>query len=169
MFSAVSCSEQQTSNEKERGLSTDHAKEFQKEIIKIEDNIYVVIGYALANVIMIVGDSENVIVDTTGSEEAAQIVKKELNKISTNPVNNIIYTHNHPDHIGGATIFASSLDANIYGQENILYNIDNISTIIRPIIYERSARQFGIPLDKEDIVHQGIGGFLEINADTTSG
>ncbi len=103
MFSAVSCSEQQTSNEKERGLSTDHAKEFQKEIIKIEDNIYVAIGYALANVIMIVGDSENVIVDTTGSEEAAQIVKKELNKISTNPVNNIIYTHNHPDHIGGAT------------------------------------------------------------------
>lgn len=169
MFSAVSCSEQQASNEKERGLSTDHAKEFQKEIIKIEDNIYVAIGYALANVIMIVGDSENVIVDTTGSEEAAQIVKKELNKISTNPVNNIIYTHNHPDHIGGATIFASSLDANIYGQENILYNIDNISTIIRPIIYERSARQFGIPLDKEDIVHQGIGGFLEINADTTSG
>ena len=39
MFSAVSCSEQQASNEKERGLSTDHAKEFQKEIIKIEDNI----------------------------------------------------------------------------------------------------------------------------------
>ena len=169
MFSAVSCSEQQTSNEKERGLSTDHAKEFQKEIIKIEDNIYVAIGYALANVIMIVGDSENVIVDTTGSEEAAKIVKKELNKISTNPVNNIIYTHNHPDHIGGATIFASSVDANIYGQENILYNIDNISTIIRPIIYERSARQFGIPLDKDDIIHQGIGGFLEINADTTTG
>ena len=169
MFSAVSCSEQRTSSDKERGLSTDHAKEFQKEIIKIEDNIYVAIGYALANVIMIVGDSENVIVDTTGSEEAAKIVKKELNKISTNPVNNIIYTHNHPDHIGGATIFASSVDANIYGQENILYNIDNISTIIRPIIYERSARQFGIPLDKDDIIHQGIGGFLEINADTTTG
>jgi len=169
MFSAVSCSEQQKSSDRERGLSTEHAKEFQKEIIKIEDNIYVAIGYALANVIMVVGDSENVIVDTTGSEEAAQIVKKELNKISTNPVNNIIYTHNHPDHIGGATIFASSLDANIYGQENILYNIDNISTIIRPIIYERSARQFGIPLDKDEIVHQGIGGFLEINADTTSG
>ena len=169
MFSAVSCSEQQISSDKERGLSTEHAKEFQKEIIKIEDNIYVAIGYALANVIMIVGDSENVIVDTTGSEEAAKIVKKELNKISTNPVNNIIYTHNHPDHIGGATIFASSVDANIYGQENILYNIDNISTIIRPIIYERSARQFGIPLDKDDIIHQGIGGFLEINADTTTG
>ena len=169
MFSAVSCSEQQISSDKERGLSTEHAKEFQKEIKKIEDNIYVAIGYALANVIMIVGDSENVIVDTTGSEEAAKIVKKELNKISTNPVNNIIYTHNHPDHIGGATIFASSVDANIYGQENILYNIDNISTIIRPIIYERSARQFGIPLDKDDIIHQGIGGFLEINADTTTG
>ena len=172
IFSAISCSEQEkpiSENFKERGLSSLHAKEFKKDIVRIEENIYVAIGYALANVIMIVGEDENVIVDTTGSEEAASKVKEELDKISSNPVNNIIYTHNHPDHIGGATIFANTLDANIYGQENILYNIDNISTIIRPIIYERSARQFGIPLNKESIVHQGIGGFLEINADTTSG
>ena len=172
IFSAISCSEQEkpiSENFKERGLSSLHAKEFKKDIIRIEENIYVAIGYALANVIMIVGENENVIVDTTGSEEAASIIKEKLDKISSNPVNNIIYTHNHPDHIGGATIFANTLDANIYGQENILYNIDNISTIIRPIIYERSARQFGIPLNKEDIVHQGIGGFLEINAETTTG
>jgi len=166
----ISCSENKIAeSSKERGLSAEHAKEFEKDIIKIEDNIYVAVGYALANVIMIVGDNENIIVDTTGSEEAASTVKKELDKISTSPVNNIIYTHNHPDHIGGATIFANNLDANVYGQENILYNIDNISTIIRPIIYERSSRQFGIPLNKEDIVHQGIGGFLEINAETTVG
>ena len=166
----ISCSENKIAeSSKERGLSAEHAKEFEEDIIKIEDNIYVAVGYALANVIMIVGDNENIIVDTTGSEEAASTVKKELDKISTSPVNNIIYTHNHPDHIGGATIFANNLDANVYGQENILYNIDNISTIIRPIIYERSSRQFGIPLNKEDIVHQGIGGFLEINAETTVG
>ena len=118
---------------------------------------------------MVVGDNENIIIDTAGSEESATEIKKDLDKISNNPINNIIYTHNHPDHIGGATIFAGDTNVKVYGQENILYNIDNISTIIRPIIYERSARQFGIPLNKESIVHQGIGGFLEINADTTSG
>ena len=172
VFSLISCGEQTTTEptiSQEGGLSTDHANEFRRDIIQIEKNIYIAIGYALANVIMVVGDNENIIIDTAGSEESATEIKKDLDKISNNPINNIIYTHNHPDHIGGATIFASDTNVKVYGQENILYNIDNISTIIRPIIYERSARQFGIPLNKESIVHQGIGGFLEINADTTSG
>ena len=34
-----------------------------------EKNIYIAIGYALANVIMVVGDNENIIIDTAGSEE----------------------------------------------------------------------------------------------------
>ena len=126
VFVLVSCSEQQSSNtesSKERGLSTNHAKEFDRDIIQIENNIFVAIGYALANVIMIVGDNENIIVDTAGSEESAKKIKKEFDKISTKPINNIIYTHNHPDHIGGATIFASDSNVNVYGQENILYNI----------------------------------------------
>ena len=171
-FFLISCGEQKNNDigkSQEGGLSTIHAKEFRKDIIQIEENIYIAIGYALANVIMIVGDNENIIIDTAGSEESAIDIKKDLNKISKNPINNIIYTHNHPDHIGGATIFASDSNVKVYGQENILYNIDNISTIIRPIIYERSARQFGIPLNKENIIHQGIGGFLEIDANTTSG
>ncbi len=171
-FLLISCGEQKNNDigkSQEGGLSTIHAKEFRKDIIQIEENIYIAIGYALANVIMIVGDNENIIIDTAGSEESAIDIKKDLNKISKNPINNIIYTHNHPDHIGGATIFASDSNVKVYGQENILYNIDNISTIIRPIIYERSARQFGIPLNKENIIHQGIGGFLEIDANTTSG
>ncbi|MGY9024987.1 MAG: alkyl sulfatase dimerization domain-containing protein [Candidatus Pelagibacterales bacterium] len=172
IFTTISCSEQQSSSGSkisEKGLSLEHANEFKEDIIKIADNIYVAVGFALANVIMVTGENESLIIDTTGSEEAAKIVKKEFDKISNKPVNNIFYTHNHPDHIGGATIFANSTDANIYGQENILYNIDNISTIIRPIIYERSARQFGIPLNKDEIIHQGIGGFLEISAQTTTG
>jgi alkyl sulfatase BDS1-like metallo-beta-lactamase superfamily hydrolase len=163
IFTTISCSEQQSSSGSkisEKGLSLEHANEFKEDIIKIADNIYVAVGFALANVIMVTGENESLIIDTTGSEEAAKIVKKEFDKISNKPVNNIFYTHNHPDHIGGATIFANSTDANIYGQENILYNIDNISTIIRPIIYERSARQFGIPLNKDEIIHQGIGFFL---------
>ena len=84
IFSAISCSEQEkpiSENFKERGLSSLHAKEFKKDIIRIEENIYVAIGYALANVIMIVGENENVIVDTTGSEEAASIIKEKLDKI----------------------------------------------------------------------------------------
>ena len=56
-----------------------------------------------------------------------------------------------------------------YNSHRNIYNLDNIATTIRPIILERTNRQFGIPLPDEEIVHQGIGGFMEINSESTFG
>ena len=169
----VSCGElsKETKNEiKDRvGLSLEHKKEFDPQIFKVTDNVYSGVGYGLANSIMIETKEGLVIVDTLGSEETASLLLSEFRKISNKPVKAIIYTHNHLDHLGGATIFAADDSPDIYAQENILYNIDNIATTIRPIIFERSARQFGIPLNENDIVHQGIGAFLEVSADSTLG
>ena len=92
-----------------------------------------------------------IIVDTLGSEERASELFADFRKITDKPVNVIVYTHNHLDHLGGATIFAEDSNPDIYAQENIIYNLDNIATTIRPIIFERSARQFGIPLPSDEI------------------
>ena len=169
----VSCGEQSEINVSNtginEGLSEEHRNEFRRDIIEVTEGVYSAIGFGLANSIMIETSDGLVIVDTLGSEERATEVLEEFRKISSKPIKGIIYTHNHLDHIGGTTIFAQEGEPEIYAQENILYNIDNISTTIRPIIFERSARQFGIPLSEDKIVHQGIGGFLEINAGSTIG
>ncbi len=169
----ISCGEQQDQSKElsrtDQGLSLDHKKEFIQEIIKVTDGVFVGVGFGLANSIMIESEEGLVIVDTLGSEERARTLLTEFRKISSKPIKAIIYTHNHLDHIGGATIFYNDTKPEIYAQKNILYNIANISTTIRPIIFERSARQFGIPLAEEEIIHQGIGGFLEINAESTLG
>ena len=169
----VSCGELSKETKKETkdrvGLSLEHKKEFDPQIFKVTDNVYSGVGYGLANSIMIETEEGLVIVDTLGSEETASLLFSEFRKISNKPVKAIIYTHNHLDHLGGATIFAADDSPDIYAQENILYNIDNIATTIRPIIFERSARQFGIPLNENNIVHQGIGAFLEVSADSTLG
>ena len=169
----VSCSDQSSESgskiDQEGGLSLDHKKEFIPDIVEVTDKVYVGIGYGLANSIMIETSDGLVIVDTLGSKERASILLSEFRKISNKPVKAIIYTHNHLDHLGGATIFAGESNPKVYAQENILYNIDNIATTIRPIIFARSARQFGIPLNENDIVHQGIGGFLEVNSESTLG
>ena len=169
----VSCDEQSEINVSKtsinEGLSEEHRNEFRRDIIEVTDGVYSGIGFGLANSIMIETSDGLVIVDTLGSEERATEMLQEFRKISPKPIKAIIYTHNHLDHIGGTTIFAQEGEPEIYAQENILYNIDNISTTIRPIIFERSARQFGIPLPEDKIVHQGIGGFLEINAGATIG
>ena len=168
----ISCSEQQQSNETfetDQGLSLDHRNEFKKELIEVTDDIYVGVGYGLANSIMIETENNLVIVDTLGSTERAEELYEDFREISEKPIVAIVYTHNHLDHLGGATVFFDKDYTEIYAQENIIYNLDNIATTIRPIIFERSARQFGIPLPEEEIVHQGIGGFLEINDQSTLG
>ena len=169
----VSCSEQKDQSKElskaDQGLSLDHKNEFIQEIVKVTDGVFAGVGFGLANSIMIESDEDLVIVDTLGSEERARDLLAEFRKISAKPIKAIIYTHNHLDHLGGATIFYNDTKPEVYAQKNILYNIANISTTIRPIIFERSARQFGIPLPEEEIIHQGIGGFLEINAESTLG
>ena len=168
----ISCSEQQQSNETietDQGLSLDHRNEFRKELIEVTEDIYVGVGYGLANSIMIETENNLVIVDTLGSIERAKELYADFRNISEKPIVAIIYTHNHLDHLGGATVFFDDGNTEIYAQENIIYNLDNIATTIRPIIFQRSARQFGIPLPEEEIVHQGIGGFLEINDQSTLG
>ena len=169
----ISCSEQQEQSkelsETDQGLSLDHKSEFTQEVVKVTDRVFAGVGFGLANSIMIESDEGLVIVDTLGSEERAIALLTEFRKISSKPIKAIIYTHNHLDHLGGATIFYNDTKPEVYAQKNILYNIANISTTIRPIIFERSARQFGIPLPEEEIVHQGIGGFLEINSESTLG
>ena len=51
----------------------EHSKEFnKKEILKIGDNIFVAIGYGLANCIMIEGDDGVIIIDTLESCEVAR-------------------------------------------------------------------------------------------------
>ena len=172
LFLFVSCSEQQQSNETfetDQGLSLDHRNEFKKELIEVTEDIYVGVGYGLANSIMIETENNLVIVDTLGSVERAEELYEDFREISEKPIVAIVYTHNHLDHLGGATVFFDKDNTEIYAQENIIYNLDNIATTIRPIIFQRSARQFGIPLPKEEIVHQGIGGFLEINNQSTLG
>ena len=158
---AISCSEQDDQSsrtfETDQGLSLNHKNEFRKDLIEVTDDIFVGVGYGLANSIMIETSENLIIVDTLGSEERASELFADFRKITDKPVNVIVYTHNHLDHLGGATIFVEDSNPDIYAQENIIYNLDNIATTIRPIIFERSARQFGIPLPSDEIVHQGIG------------
>ena len=172
LFVFSTCSENEQSNntfDNDQGMSFEHKNEFRKELIEVTEGIYVGVGYGLANSIMVETSDNVVIIDTLGSEENAQELYDKFRKVTDKPVKAIIYTHNHLDHVGGATIFYDEFKPEIYAQENITYNLDNITTTIRPIIFERSARQFGIPLPENEIIHQGIGGFLEIDSSSVLG
>lgn len=131
-----------------------HSDEFRQEIIQVSERIHVAVGFALANVIMIEGDDGLIIVDTTESVAAAQQIKTEFDKISNKPVKAIVYTHSHPDHVGGASVFAANDNPEIYSHEKALRG--NL-----PASAGRAGRggadQFGIRLTDEQRLNAGIG------------
>ncbi len=132
----------------------EHSDEFRKDIIEVTDGVYLAIGYALANVIMIEGDDGLIIVDTTESVAAATEIKTEFDKITTKPVRAIIYTHSHPDHVGGASVFAGADNPEVYAHEKA--HRENLpSTVGRG--GRGGANQFGMQLADSERLNAGIG------------
>ena len=164
----VSCSETTTLESSEPQTPEDlitHSEEFKKELITVTDGVHVAVGYALANSILIEGEKTNIIIDTTGTEETAREVKDLFDAINSNPVETIIYTHNHADHTYGATVFAEGSNPDIYAHSTTEIYLSRVIGILRPIISSRSNRMFGNALPKEQIENNGIGPFLEIGRD----
>ncbi len=138
-----------------------HPEYFRKEVVQIADNVYQAFGFAASNVYMIRGDDGLVIIDTSESTGAAENILAEFRKISELPIQTIIYTHSHRDHVSGATVFAEG------GQPEILAStrFSDDSLIVatahpRPAkaMQVRTKRQFGIGLSYPDeIIGIGVG------------
>jgi len=148
-------------------LQKHHSMFETPQIISVTENIHVAIGYGLANSILIEGEEGNIIVDCMESNEAAQRVKNEFDKISTKPVKALIYTHNHADHIFGAGVMAGNDDPAVYSHELTNYYINRLLNVVFETTELRSYRMFGIQLDKTAHAGCGIGPYLDANENTT--
>src|SRR5262249_60220141 len=82
--------------------------EFGKAGIKVAEGVYVVVGYSPSNVILIQGARGSIIVDTATDPVAARAIRTAFGDLLRQPVRAIIYTHSHPDHTGGARVFAGT-------------------------------------------------------------
>ena len=142
-----------------------HSEEFRREVIEVTEGVHVAVGFALANAILVEGENSNIIIDTTGTVETAREVKEIFDTINSNPVEAIIYTHNHADHTYGATVFAADSNPEIYAHSSTAEYLSRVIGILRPIISSRSNRMFGNALPKDQVENNGIGPFLEIGRD----
>src|ERR1700691_2385716 len=89
------------------------------ELIRVNPHVYCATGYALRNVIFVLTDSSIVVVDTTESQASAQAAFRDFRKVSALPVNYIIYTHFHGDHVNGAKVFAAPYTRLVAQQNHI--------------------------------------------------
>jgi alkyl sulfatase BDS1-like metallo-beta-lactamase superfamily hydrolase len=131
-----------------------HSAEFRREVIRVTEGVYVAVGFALANAILVEGDDGVIIIDTTEGMDAAREIKAEFDRITTKPVRAIIYTHSHADHIRGAAAFAGDSEPEVYAHESLLPE-NRVATVGRGA--RDGGNQFGQALPDELRPNAGIG------------
>ena len=75
--------------------------EFERKVYSVTDGVHVAVGFGLANSILVEGDECVFVVDAMESRENAEAVKAAFDAISGAPIEALIYTHNHADHVFG--------------------------------------------------------------------
>ncbi len=148
---ASQAGEQMTPNQELRKQSS----EFKKELIKLSDSVYAAVGYDGSNASMIIGDDGVIIVDSLRSLGAAEELARDFRKITDKPVKAIIYTHSHPDHIGGASAFAGDDKPAVYARANFS-SLKPKKPAVLKALRARGVRQFGRDLSDEVLINRGI-------------
>lgn len=94
-----------------------HSEEFRKRVLEVTEGVYTAIGYSASNVTLIQAEGGSIIVDTSANLVDAKAIVEAFGERLDHPVCAIIYTHNHPDHTGGATVFAGDDKPEIYSHK----------------------------------------------------
>lgn len=127
-----------------------HSQEFRKRVEKVSEGVYAAIGYSASNVTLIQAEGGSIIVDTSANPVDAKAIVEAFGDRMTHPVHAIIYTHNHPDHTGGATVFAGGDKPRIYSHKLLVTAKPDIGRGRRD-----GGDAFGIALPDDQFVNAG--------------
>ena len=134
------------------------SKDFAKKVYKVTEGVYVAVGYARSNPVLIEGTDGLIVIDPAESVNAAEIVKAAFNKqlddiFSKKPVKAIIYTHYHDCHIHGASVFAGKGTPEIIAHESLTRNLYSppgaVYSLIFPIKAYRAIKYMGIKFQQD--------------------
>lgn len=128
-----------------------NSNNFRKEVIRVAEGVYVAVGYSASNVTLIQGDGGSIVVDTATDPNDARAIRAAFGNLLTTPVRAIIYTHSHPDHTGGARVFAGDDKPAIYSHQQFLQATPDIGRADRD-----GGDQFGMTLPESMFINAGV-------------
>ncbi len=125
--------------------------EFRREVIEVADGVHVAVGYSASNVTLIRGEGGSIVVDTAANPADAAAIVAAFGQHLVRPVRAIIYTHNHPDHSGGAVVFAGGDAPRIIGHATMVGAVPELARGMRD-----GGDAFGVALPEALFINAGI-------------
>jgi alkyl sulfatase BDS1-like metallo-beta-lactamase superfamily hydrolase len=121
----------------------------------VPNTVYHVMGYGHSNASFIIASKSVILIDTLDTDVRAARLASIIAEETDRPVKTILYTHGHPDHLGGASVFAGSQpDVIAFAPARpLLARTEQLGNILN----RRGIRQFGYELNDEEAISQGIG------------
>lgn len=126
-----------------------------KSIYSVGDGVHFFVGYGTSNAIAIEAEMSVILVDTLDSPDRSAELLIDLQKITPKPIRTIIYTTNHEDHRGGASMFRATAQSIISFGSNETQN--NSEKSIKNLLNKRQEKFMGYNLSDEMFVTQGLG------------
>jgi alkyl sulfatase BDS1-like metallo-beta-lactamase superfamily hydrolase len=130
-------------------------------------SIHVAIGYDLANTILIHTPDGNVVVDAMTSRERASQARDDLLAQAPGPIEALILTHSHIDHVGGAAVWApiaSESPVPIWATEAFTERFFDQYGVFAQAEQQRGRRQFGARVDARDLPCSALGARIDFSS-----
>lgn len=132
----------------------DHARFFEEETIQAGPHkiwSFNTPNRGFGNVVVVEGEKQLVVIDTTTSVEHARVAAGRLRKMTDKPVAAVIYTHHHVDHINGTTAFITREDAasgrvKVIAAQNFMREAALENAAVGPIMGLRAGYMYGVLL-----------------------
>ena len=134
--------------------------QFRKSVIELASGIWTAVGFAASTQHMVEGSTSVTIIDTSESTSAAENVLRAFRMRSKKPVERVVYTHSHRDHISGTTVFAEGREVVVIASARFRPDlVARDETVIAPseALNRRTAAQFGIGLTPDERISLGCG------------
>jgi alkyl sulfatase BDS1-like metallo-beta-lactamase superfamily hydrolase len=132
------------------------ATAYPREVIEIIPGVvFHVVGYGVSNASFIIGETSVILIDTLDTDYRAEVLKGIITGYTDKPVKTIIYTHDHPDHRGGAGVFSKN-DPEIIAFAPCKPTLGRMNEL-QYVLNQRGVRQFGYELSNEEAISEGIG------------